>query len=34
VAHITIHHDRAHPSRLEYHRYTGTLHPNSAPNRE
>jgi len=33
VAHITVHHDRAHPSRLEYHRYTGAIRPNQAPGR-
>lgn len=33
VAHLTVHHDPEHPSRLEYHRYTGPIRPNSAPNR-
>jgi putative CocE/NonD family hydrolase len=33
VAHLTIHHDPDHPSRLEYHRYTGPIRPNSAPER-
>ncbi len=33
VAHLTIHHDREHPSRLEYHHYVGAVGPNPAPAR-
>ena len=33
VAHLTVHHDREHPSRLEYHHYTGAIGRNSAPER-
>jgi hypothetical protein len=33
VAHLTLHHDHEHPSRLEFHRYTGAIRPNSAPDR-
>lgn len=33
VAHLTLYHDRERPSRLEFQRYTGTLRPNSAPDR-
>jgi putative CocE/NonD family hydrolase len=32
-AHITLHHDRTHPSRIEFVEYTGALRPNSAPER-
>jgi len=33
VAHITLHHDREHPSRMEFAEYVGELHLNSAPRR-
>jgi predicted acyl esterase len=33
VARITLHHDAEHPSRIEFHRYTGAIRPNSAPDR-
>ena len=34
VAHITLHHDREHPSRLEFYEYQGAIRPHSAPDRE
>jgi hypothetical protein len=34
VAHITVHHDTDHPSRMEFRRYTGDLALNSAPKRD
>ena len=33
VAHLTLHHDAAHPSRIEFREYTGPLRLNSAPDR-
>jgi putative CocE/NonD family hydrolase len=33
IAHITVHHDEAHPSRVEFTEYTGALNINSAPGR-
>ncbi len=33
VAHLTIHHDAAHPSRIEFRAYTGDIRLNSAPDR-
>jgi putative CocE/NonD family hydrolase len=33
VAHMTVHHDAAHPSRIEFREYIGAIRPNSAPDR-